>query len=117
MRRILVIALSLSALVPLAGCSHGSVEVAKIDETYACVREVKLDTNYLSHKFAADTMPREIKVTFWSNRAQEEWERLIFIRTGRASTYMLDEGDVMMVPMRCPSDTRPGELVEGTMRP
>lgn len=117
MRKIFVIVLFLSIAIALVGCSTGTVEVSKIDETYACVREVKLDTNYLSHKFAADTMPREIKVTFWSNRAQEEWERLIFVRTGRASTYMLDEGHVMMVPVRCPSDTRPGELVESTMRP
>jgi hypothetical protein len=117
MRKIFVIALLLSALVTLVGCSTGTVEVAKIDETYACVREVKLDSGYFASRFAMDTMPREIKDSWGSSRAEDEWQRLIFLRTGRASTLTLDEGDVMMVPTRCPSDTQPGELVESAMRP
>lgn len=117
MRKIFVIALSLFTLVALMGCSTGTVEVAKVDETYACVREVKLDTNYSASRFATDTMPREIKDRWSSSRAEDEWKRLIFERTGRAATRALKEGDVMMVPTRCPSDTRPGELVETTMRP
>lgn len=117
MRKIFVIALFLSALVTLAGCTSGTVEVAKIDETYACVRAVKLDSNYLASRFATDTMPREIKGRWSSSRAEDEWQRLIFVRTGRAATRALKEGDVMMVPVRCPSDARPGELVETTMQP
>ncbi len=117
MRKIFVIALFMFALVTLAGCTSGTVPVSKVDETYACTREVKLDSNYAAHKFAVDTMPREIEDSWPSARAEDEWKRLIFVRTGRAATRALKEGDVMMVPVRCPSDARPGELVETTMQP
>lgn len=84
----------------VAGCTSGTIPAEKLESTYACSYELKLTHDARIVRFVVDdTLPAEVRSSYWSKGSQAEWGRLIEKRTGRTAPFK--KGDVLQIPAKC----------------